>query len=504
MHIEERFAQYALVHLPIDLRPLTDRERAILPLLIEAAHAMDDAFWIQIYGDPTPLLRSTTDPDIQEYIRLNYGPWDAVRDNEPFVAGVSAKPPGANFYPLDVTKQELEARAAINPELTSRYTMVRRDTHGALIAIPYHTFFQTQVQRAAVKLRQAAELIDPADLQTFLTVRADALLTDEYRASEYAWMALKDNLVDILIGPMETSADQLCGQKAAYAATILIKDVLWSKRLSHYTHFLPHLQEGLPVSPAYKREQPGLETDLYVYDILYCAGYDNAGLPIGVSWPDDDEVRLRAGTRTLLLKNAMQAKFEQLVLPIADLLIANDQRHYVSFDAYFTFVMFHEIAHGLGLRRTITDNALVKESLKDLDHVIEESKANLLSLVVVAYLNQIGELRDVDLGAVYVSGLAHLLRLWDTRQAVIQLNFFKEMGAYTRDAVTKTYRVHMNRMQVSIAVLTERLLRLQGDGDYAGAKALVERYNTPDDSIAADMQRFHSAGHPIEVRLVQT
>jgi len=503
MHIEERLAQYARVHLPVDLSRLSNSERTIIPLLIEAAHAMDDAFWIQIYGDPAPLLAMTTDPRIRQYIQLNYGPWDALRDNEPFVAGVGAKPPGANFYPPDMTTQELEASAAVHPALTSRYTMVRRDAQRALVAIPYHQFFQAQVQLAADKLRQAAELINQASLKVFLTLRADALLTDEYRASEFAWMDMKDNAVDILIGPMETSADRLYGQKAAYAATILIKDQRWSQRLSRYTQFLSRFQEQLPVPPAYKGEQPGLGTDLYVYDILYCAGYDNASLPIGVSWPDDDEVRLRTGTRTLQLKNAMQANVEQLVVPIADLLIASDQRQYVAFEAYFNFVMFHEIAHGLGIRRTITGKGSVKDALKDLDHVIEESKANLLSLVVITYLNQIGEVNDADLHAIYVSGLAHLLRLWDTRQAVVQLNVFKEMGAYSRDAGTKTYRVQMDCMQAAISALAEQLLRLQGDGNYAGAKELVERYGRPDDDLVADMQRFHSAGHPVEIRLAQ-
>jgi hypothetical protein len=224
MHIEERLAQYARVHLTVDLSRLSDSERTIIPLLIEAAHAMDDAFWIQIYGDPAPLLAATTDPSIRQYIQLNYGPWDALRDDEPFVAGVGAKPPGANFYPPDMTTQELEASAAVHPDLTTRYTMVRRDTHRSLVAIPYHQFFQTQVQFAADKLRQAAELIDQASLKAYLTLRADALLADDYRASDISWMNMKDNTIDILIGPMETSADRLYGQKAAYAATILIKD----------------------------------------------------------------------------------------------------------------------------------------------------------------------------------------------------------------------------------------------------------------------------------------
>lgn len=502
MHIEERLNKYARVHLKVDLSALSDSEHKIIPLLIEAARAMDDAFWIQVYGDPAPLLASATDPDIRQYIQINYGPWDALRDDEPFVAGVGAKPSGANFYPPDMTREEYEARATVQTDLTSRYTMVRRDTQGALVAIPYHQFFLMQVQFAADKLRQAAGLIDHAKLKAYLTSRADALLTDEYRASEFAWMDMKDNTIDILIGPMETSADRLYWQKAAYAATVLIKDQQWSQRLIRYTQLLSRFQDHLPVPAAYKSEQPGLASDLYVYDVIYCAGYDNASIPIGVSWPDDDDVRLRTGTRSLQLKNIMRAKFDKLVVPMADLLIASDQRQYITFDAYFDFVMFHEIAHGLGIRHTITGKGSVKDTLKDLDHAIEESKANLLSLVVIAHLNESGHVSDAELREVYITALAHLLRMYDSRQALLQLNFFKEMGAYSRDSGTKTYRVHLDCVQAAVAALAERILRIQGDGDYADAKALLDRYGSPDDDLVVDIQRYELTGQPLEIALV--
>src|SRR5215207_2578755 len=230
MNIEERLKQYARVKLTTDLTLLNDNERNIIPPLIEAARAMDDAFWIQIYGDPAPLLASTTDPNIRQCIQLNYGPWDALRDDEPFVTGVGTKPPGANFYPTDMTAKEFEASSILQPDLASMYTMVCRDPAGSLVAFPYHKFFSTQVQFAADKLRQAARLIDQQSLKAYLKLRADALLTDDYRASDVAWLEMKDNTIDILIGPIETSADRLYGQKAAYAATILIKDHHWSQQ----------------------------------------------------------------------------------------------------------------------------------------------------------------------------------------------------------------------------------------------------------------------------------
>ena len=503
VNIEERLRQYARVRLTMDLDLLSDSERAIIPLLIEAARVMDDAFWIQNYGDPAPLLASTRDPNVRQYIQLNYGPWDALRDDEPFIPGFGTKPPGANFYPPDMTTQEFEASSLLQPDLANMYSMVCRDPSGSLVAVPYHEFFSTQVKLAVEKLRQAASLIDQQSLKAYLNLRADALLTDDYRASDVAWMQMKDNTIDILIGPIETSADRLYGQKAAYAATILIKNHDWSQRLNHYTQLLSHFQEQLPISAAYKREQPGLASDLYVYDVLYCAGYDNAGIPLGVNLPNDEEVRLRMGTRTLQLKNTMRAKFEKLLLPMANILIVPEQRQYVSFEAFFNLIMFHEIGHGLGIRHTVTDNRLVKEALRDLDHPIEESKANLLSLFLITYLHRMGDMSDTQRNEAYVTMLANMLRHSDSRQGLLQLNFFKKMGAYSRDPNTKTYRAHLDRMQAAINELAAQILRLQGDGNYEEAKVLLENYGHPDSDLDEDIQRFEATGNPLEIILEQ-
>jgi len=503
VNIEDRLKQYARVKLTADLSRLNDRERSILPLLIEAARAMDEAFWIQNYGDPAPLLASTTDPNVRQYIQLNYGPWDGLRDNEPFVSGAGTRPPGANFYPSDMTAEEFEASCILQPNLASMYTMVRRDPSGSAVAIPYHEFFSTQVQFAAKKLRQAASLIDQQSLKAYLNLRADAILTDDYRASDIAWMEMKDNTIDILIGPIETSADQLYGQKAAYAATILIKDHDWSQRLSRYTQLLSHLQEHLPISAAYKREQPGLDSDLFVYDVLYCAGYDNAGIPLGANLPNDEEIRSRMGTRTLQLKNTMQAKFEKLLVPLANMLIVPDQCQYVTFEAFFNLVMFHEIGHGLGIRQIVTGNELVRDALKELDHPIEESKANLLSLFILTELHRMGDLSDRELSEAYVTMLANMLRHSDSQQGLLQLNFFKKMGAYSRDPNTKTYRAHLDRMQAAINELAEQILRLQGDGNYEEARLLLEKYGNPDSELDEDIQRFESTGNPFEIVLDQ-
>jgi hypothetical protein len=503
VNIQERLAQYAPVQLAVDLSRLSETERSILPLLIEAAQTMDEAFWQQVYGDRATLMAKTADPAIRQYLQINYGPWDVLRNNDPFVAGVGSKPTSANFYPPDMTREEFEASAAVNPDLKISYTMVRRDASGSLVAIPYHQFFRAQVQRAADKLLQAAGLIDQASLKAYLTLRADALLTDMYRTSDFAWMDMKDNTIDILIGPIETSADRLFWQKCAYAATVLIKDWHWSERLTRITRLLPRFQEHLPVPAAYKQDKPGLESDLYVYDVVYCAGYDNASIAIGVNLPNDEEVQRLKGTRSLQLKNVMRAKFEHLVTPIADVLIAGDQRVNVTFEGFFNYVMFHEIGHGLGIRQTITDKEPVKDALKEQHYALEEGKADVLSLLVISQLHQSGDVSETELRDVYVTALANLFRQADSRQVLMQLNFFKEMGAYSRDASMETYRVNMEKMQTALETLAERLLRFQGDGDQIGAQVFLDSYGQPDAETKHDLERLDSMGWPVEIVLVQ-
>src|SRR5690606_39231851 len=259
------------------------------------------------------------------------------------------KPAGANFYPADMTQEEFEAAAASNTDLRNLYTLVRRDSSGKLVAVPYHVAFADNLQRAADKLREAARLADDEGLRRYLELRAEALLTDDFHASDLAWMDMKNNTIDVVIGPIETYEDQLYGYKAAYEAYVLVKDQEWSRRLARYAELLPALQRGLPVPDEYKQESPGSDSDLNAYDVIYYAGDANAGSKtIAINLPNDEQVQLEKGTRRLQLKNAMQAKFEQILVPIANEIIAEDQRSHVTFDAFFGNTMFHEVAHGLG------------------------------------------------------------------------------------------------------------------------------------------------------------
>ncbi len=510
--VERRLAQYDTVRLTTDLSVLTEAERRMLPLLFEAADAMTEIFWQEAYGDREALMASLDDPASRAYAEINFGPWDRLDGNAPFVPGVGPKPAGANFYPSDMTPEEFEAAAAAAPDggeaLRSLYTLVRRGADGELVAVPYHEAFEEPTRRAAELLREAAALAEDPGLARYLELRAEALLTDEYRESDLAWLDMKDNAIDVVIGPIETYEDQLFGYKASHEAFVLVKDREWSRRLARYTAFLPELQRGLPVPGEYRAETPGTDAELNAYDVVYVGGDANAGSKtIAINLPNDEAVQLEKGTRRLQLKNAMRAKFERILVPIADLLVAEDQRPLITFDAFFENTMFHEVAHGLGIKNTITGKGTVRSALKEQASAMEEGKADVLGLYMISALQEMGELgEEHDLRANMVSFVASIFRSVrfgaasaHGRANLVRFNFFREMGAFVRDPETGTYRVDFEKTREAMNALSERLLRLQGDGDYEAVVTFMERYGVMGPELRADLDRLGEAGIPVDI-----
>lgn len=504
--IQELLGKYTTFRLEADLSALSENERQMIPLLVEAAQAMDEAFWIQAYGDKGSLLGSLDDAH-RRFAEINYGPWDRLNGNEPFVDGVGPKPKGANLYPEDASAEAIEAAAEENPALLGLYTLVRRDDAGELLAVPYSEAFAELYSAAAEKLRAAAELAEDAGLKRYLELRAEALLSDEYRASDLAWMDMKTNPIDVVIGPIETYEDRLFGAKASNEAYVLIKDRAWSERLAKYTTMLPDLQRGLPVPAEYKSETPGTDSDLNAYDVVYYAGDCNAGSKtIAINLPNDEEVQLQKGTRRLQLKNAMRAKFDKILMPISGELIAEEQRGNITFDAFFANTMFHEVAHGLGIKNTITGEGTVREALREHASALEEGKADVLGLYMVSELHAAGELGEAPLADYTTTFLASIFRSIRFGSAsahgvanLIRFNFFQEMGAFTRDETTGTYRADAEKMAAAMSALSEKILRLQGDGDYDAVSAFVEKYGQEPAQLRADLDRLSEAGIPVDI-----
>jgi hypothetical protein len=506
----ERLAKYTTVRLAADTATLTPRERRMLPLLVDAAREMHAIYWQQAFGSRDSLLRVVRDQDTRRLVEINVGPWDRLDDNAPFVAGAGPKPAGANFYPREMTKEELEravqAGGARADSLKSLYTMVRRDASGQLVAIPYSQYFAAQNERAASKLRQAATLADDAGLRRYLEALARALVTDRYRPSDVAWMDMKTNTLDLVLGPIETYEDELMGYKAANEAFVLVKDQAWSQRLARYARQLPALQRDIPVTPAYKRERPGTDADLNAYDVVYVAGQANVGAKtIAINLPNDEEVQLRKGTRRLQLKNAMRAKFDRILLPIAQELIVDDQLAHVTFDAFFENVMFHEVAHGLGIKNTINGRGTVRLALKERAGALEEGKADILGLYMVRQLNAQGELGREPIDDNYVTFLASLFRsvrfgAGDAhgRANVVAFNYLRDLGAFTREANGK-YRVDVARMRAGTDALSREILTLQGNGDYEGVGRFYADRGSIDATLRADLDRLRSRGIPVDI-----
>jgi len=509
--ITARLDRYATVRLTTDMSVLTEREREMLPLLIEAAQPMTDLFWQQAYGNPDSLLSSIDDPATRQLVAINYGPWDRLRGNEPFLPGVGPKPPGANFYPWDMTKTELEAArdapAAESERLRSLYTLVRRGDDGSLRPVPYHEAFPEELEAAAAHLRAAAALADDPELERYLSFRADALVSDEYQPSDLAWMEMKDNRLDIVIGAIETYEDQLFGYKAAYEAFVLVKDIAWSERLARFAEYLPELQRGLPVAETYKREMPGTDGDLNAYDVVFYAGDANAGSKtIAINLPNDEEVQATKGTRRLQLKNAMRAKFDRILVPIARELIAADQQPHITFDAFFENVMFHEVAHGLGISTTVNDRGTVREALKEHASAIEEGKADILGLYMVTWLRDNGYLTEGDLRDNYVTFLAGIFRSVrfgatsaHGRANMVRFHYFRDAGAFTYDEATRTYRVDVTRTREAMTDLSRLLLTLQGDGDYEGAGQLLAERGLVGPELHGELDRLADADIPVDI-----
>ncbi|NBD96368.1 MAG: Zn-dependent hydrolase [Gammaproteobacteria bacterium] len=504
---EPRPEIYSEFTLEADLSHLSDDQREMVAVLIDASRIMDDLFWHQSFGDRDALLERIDDEATREFARINYGPWDRLAGNRPFVPGYGAKPAGANFYPADMTDVEFEALEDRRKD--DLYSLIRRDDAGNLTVAPYNEFYAERLADAAELLERAAELAENESFKRYLQLRADALLTNRYQPSDLAWMDVEGNKVDLIYGPIETYEDQRYGYKAAFEAYVLIKDLAWSERLARFAEFLPELQRNLPVPEAYKAEQPGSDAELNAYDVVYYAGDSNAGSKtIAVNLPNDEEVQLAKGTRRSQLKNAMRAKFDRILLPIADVVIAEGQRKHITFDAFFGNTMFHEVAHGLGIKNLVGGEGTVRAALKEHASPHEEGKADVLGLYMVRELHEAGEIEGdiMDYYVTFLAGIFRSVRFGASsahgRANMMRFNYFADFGAFERDE-NGHYRVVPDRFSEAIDALSREILVMQGDGDYDKAGRMLDELGVIGEELQADLDRIDEAGIPVDVKFRQ-
>jgi hypothetical protein len=501
-YVAMRLPIYERVKLTTNLNELTISERKVLPYLIQAAKIMDDLYWQQAYPQRDSLLNTIKDEKTKEFIWINYGPWDRLNGDKPFVNGIGAKTETGTFYPSGMSKEALE-----KSDVKDKYGLysVIRSEMGKLISVPYHVIYAEELQKASNLLKQAALLTDDASFKKYLNLRADALVTDNYTASDYAWLDMKTNGLDVIIGPIENYEDKLFNARAAFEAYVLVKDKVWSKRLSKYVSMLPELQKGLPVDAAYKKEVPGTDSELNAYDVVYYAGDCNAGSKtIAVNLPNDEKIQQEKGTRRSQLKNAMKAKFDKILVPIAKELIDKNQQQYIKFDAFFANVMFHEVAHGLGIKNTINGKGTIRTALKEQYSWLEEGKADILGLYMVTGLLKKGELTgDIkDYYTTFMAGLLRSVRFGASEshgKANMQcFNFFKEKGAFSRSA-DGTYKVDFDKFAIAMNELSSFILKLQGNGDKIAVEKAQKQRGIIEAELQQDLDRLSKKGIPVDI-----
>ncbi|MEA2343765.1 MAG: dipeptidyl-peptidase [Thermoanaerobaculia bacterium] len=487
--VAQRMAQLPRTVIDYDRSLLDDNERQVVAKLIEASKQIDEIYWRQV-SEENPAWREalarTSDP-AYDYFIANKGPWDRLQDDAPFV-GKEKKPAGAAFYPPDITKEEFERYVAAHPaqkdELEGLFTVVRRDGTN-LVAIPYSAFYKDFLDPAAAKLREAAAITNDPTLKRFLTLRADAFATGDYRESDMAWMDLAGN-IEVVIGPYEVYEDNLFNYKASFESFVTVVDKPESAKLAAYAHALPDMERNLPEPEQYKNPNRGSESPIKVVQELYTAGDARRGVQTAAfNLPNDEVVREKKGSKKVLLKNVMDAKFRQSGKPIAMRVLDPSLTSLVSFDAFFNHVLFHELSHGLGpgfLTQADGKRVEVRIPLKELYSTIEECKADVLGIWNLIYAQKHGLVTSFDerqLLATYAGLMFRSTRFGvgeaHGRGTAIQWNWLRERGAVTPTAGGK-YTVDFAKSRDAVRDLATELLTIEATGDYARAKTLLDKY----------------------------
>jgi hypothetical protein len=510
-------ARYAPVEVRVDTSVLLPNERQSLIRLIQAAQILDAIYLRQVsaqnesrllalLGDHTPLGDARL-----SYFLLNKGPWSELDEDRPFLAGVPAKLPQANFYPADATRSEVDAWLSSLPKAEHEaaagfFTTIRRNTYGKLIAVPYSMEYQAELAESARLLREAAALTTQPTLKSFLDKRAAAFLSNDYYDSDVAWMDL-DASIDPTIGPYETYLDQWFNFKAAFEAYIALTDTQETARLAHFAGELQELEDHLPIDPQYRRPKLGAQAPIRVVNVVYAAGDGNHGVPAAAyNLPNDERIVAAKGSKRVLLRNFQQAKFDTVLAPIAAIVLAPAERQSVAFEPFFTHILMHELMHGLGPQniRIGGHDSTVRLELKDLYGTIEEAKADVSGLWALQYLMDKGALDKKQERSVYTTYLASSFRTLrfglseaHAKGMALQVNTLFDHGAI-RVAPDGTFSLDIQKTKRAVTDLTHQLMTLEARGDYAGSQALLQKMVRIRPEVQQALDRLNTV--PVDIR----
>lgn len=517
--VEKQLAKFSQVKLKWNASLLGDRDRQMLSKLIEAAGVMDDLFLKQVSIRNTQTLadlKASKDPKaglMLHYFRINFGPYDRLDEKRPFI-NVPYRFAGATFYPMNMKKDEFTKWIEDHPKdkevFQSNFTIIERTKDDGLKAVPYAEHYKDDLEKAAALLVEAAALSDNASLARFLKSRAKAFKSNDYYASDIDWMDVKDNLIDVTIGPYETYEDELFGFKAAFEAFICLKDPQASEALGKIKGYLPEMEAALPLDEPTAGKGPAKETPISVVDVIFTAGDAKAGIQsIAFNLPNDERVRTKKGSKKVMLRNLIKAKYEGILVPISGVVIHPDEKGQVDQDAFFNHVLLHEVSHGIG-PGFITKGGQkteVRVELKDLYATIEEAKADVLGMTGTVFLQKKGFYPEGTDRKMWVTFLASIFRTirFGTDEAhakgnVIILNYLLSKGGYVHDEATGTFRVDFDKVEAAAQDLARGLLAVEAKGDYEGARKLIDVYGSLTEKQKAVLAKLE--GIPVDIEPV--
>lgn len=515
-YMETQLAKLAPVEIACPEEGLSDGDKKALRKLVTAAAVMDEIFLKQVYARNLEIraaLEQSTAPGAEPARRMfaiHFGPFDRINHNHPFI-GDQPKPAGANYYPEDMTKKEFFEHVKAHPDdetaFTSNFTLIRR-REGKLAAIPYSEAYATELEKAAGLLKEAAELTENPSLRTYLTSRAAAFSSNNYRQSDMDWVDLSDHDLEVVIGPYEVYEDALFGYKAAFESFITRVDRDESAKLAQISNYTDELEKHLPIDDQFKNFNRGKSSPIIVADEIFTGGDTKAGVQtIAFNLPNDEYVREKKGSKKVMLRNIARAKFDKIWIPIAREVLGREDLEKVSFDAYFNHVLMHEIAHGLGPGTIETDGrtTTVSRELKELYATIEETKADILGLWNLLYMVDKGEfpaeLRE-KIFSTYLGGIFRSVRFGIGEAHgganAIQLNYILEKGGFAFSEEEIRFRVVGEKMPDAVRQLSHEVLMIQARGDYAAASAFIEKYRKVDPRLRRALDKVTHV--PVDIR----
>ena len=528
--LKEKIAKFVPVEIQYDETLLTDREKVVLEKLYRASKIIDELFLEQVYSKNNQLKSElisdlsnksiiTDKPELKlelehklELFNIMFGPFDRLEDNEPFI-GKNKKPLGANFYPEDMAKEEFERWIKDNPadekSFTSEFSVIRRK-NGKLVSIAYNEYFKEKLTAASTLLKEAAEFSDNPSLKKYLLSRADAFLSNDYYQSDMDWMDLKDHKIEVVIGPYEVYEDEMFNYKASFESFVTIKDPVETKKLEIFGKYLTDIEKNLPLDDKHKNYTRGSESPIVVANEVFTAGDTKAGVQtLAFNLPNDERVRQAKGSKKVMLKNVHEAKFEKLLKPIAEIVLASDQLKDVTFDAFFNHTLMHEMSHGVGpgFIKVNGKDTEVKKELKETYSTIEECKADILGMYNNIFMIEKGVYSKETENQVWVTFLAGAFRSmrFGIGEAhgggnAIIYNYLLEKGGYVYDESTQKVSVDFMKVYPVLKELCNLVLTIQAEGNYAGAKDLIAKYAVNSPTIESLRKKLEKL--PVDIKPV--